>query len=285
MHQAIGSDLPILDTLSSLQLQIGPALFSYIFGSWSQLSDQGPIPSGAPFPAYPKAEAPLDLSSIATPEGQGTIGAVQPLCLTGNDAKQIQKDVAKYHDAASNRMLVPPVWNLPADYKTGSYFKGGLDRTCATTTQAAIAAWCTWIRWNMPGPLGVNPYAKVPEWNGSPVPMLITQGTDDTVIHCVASGTATPVPSECTSIALYNSLSTAAFCPAGAKSGHLELDLARKLPLKSPASHFSIPGQIAAAGESKSKQDLVFTGSRLQRFMTGVFAGTLSPGCMVGFIN
>ena len=126
MHQNIGLDLPA----QSLQMQIGPALFAYIFGSWNQLS-QGRAPTAAArFPAFPVADAPLALNSVVTTQGAGTVSTVQPMCLTGSAAKGVQKAVADYYDAQANQMLIPPVWNLPADYKSGDYFKGGLDQTC-----------------------------------------------------------------------------------------------------------------------------------------------------------
>ena len=55
--------------------------------------------------------------------------------------------VGPYRDAKTNRMLVPPVWNLPADYTVGQYFLGGTDETCATSAQT-LGGWCDWIRWN-----------------------------------------------------------------------------------------------------------------------------------------
>ncbi|HEY4994619.1 MAG TPA: hypothetical protein VII33_21310, partial [Nakamurella sp.] len=266
-------DLPV----ESLQMQIGPALFSHIFGSWQQLSAGTAPAATAGFPAFPAASSALDLTSIVTvdPGAGTTVSTVQPMCLAGAAAKQVQQAVASYDNAATNQMLIPPVWNLPADYRTGQYFKGGLDRTCAAAVDPAadadVAKWCDWMRWNLPGPLSVNPYPKVPSVAGVPVPLLIAQGMDDNVIHCIAPGGSSddtvPGPADCMSRALFDSLSAAAYCPPGATSAHLELDTFRKIDLESPSTHFSVPGQISAKGGSRSSTDLVFDGSPLQQFM------------------
>jgi len=285
MHQNIGLDLPA----QSLQMQIGPALFAYIFGSWNQLS-QGPGPSTtAMFPAFPADAAPLALNSVVTTTpGSGTVSTVQPMCLTGAGAKEVQKAVAPYYDARANQMLIPPVWNLPASYRAGQYVKGGLDDTCLSTTTAAVAQWCDWMRWNLPGPLGANPFPKAPLVAGTAVPLLIAQGSDDDIIHCVApDGLPTsevPGPADCMSRALYDSL-TAVYCPDGTARAHLEFDTFRKVELRSPGTHFSIPGQISAKGRSTSSADLVFEGSPLQQFMTSAFDGSTTAGCTTTVLN
>ena len=127
--------------------------------------------------------------------------------------------MTSYNDAKTNQMLVASVWNLPAGYKTGQYFKGSLDQTCASTTNTAVARWCAWMRWNMPGPLGTSPFPKAPLVAGHPVPLLIAQGSNDDIIHCIApNGTpnaTVPGPADCMSRALYDSLASAAYCPTG----------------------------------------------------------------------
>ena len=50
---------------------------------------------------------------------------------------------------------------------------------------------------------------------------------------------------------LYDSLATA-YCPAGATTAQLTLDTFRKIELRSPGTHFSVPGQISAKGHSTS---------------------------------
>jgi hypothetical protein len=61
--------------------------------------------------------------------------------------------------------------------------------------------------------------------------------------------------------------------------------MVRKNGLQSPASHFSIPGEISAKGLTKSTNDLVFEGSPLQKFMTAAFAKTTTVGCTMGIVN
>jgi Secretory lipase len=303
MHQNVGLDLPV----ASLQMRVGPALFSYIFGSWNQLSN-GPAPRvGAKFPAFPAGAAKLALGAMVTPRpGSGTVATVQPLCLAGTGAKQIQVAVAPYGDDKTNQMLVPSVWNLPAGYKTGQYFKGGLDRTCArnTNTNTAVGRWCAWMRWNMPGPLGTSPFPRAPLIAGRPVPLLIAplliaplliaplliaQGANDDVIHCIAPGgtpnATVPDPADCMSRALYDSLASAPHCPAGARAGHLEFDIVRKVDLQSPGTHLSIAGEISAKGLSRSASDLVFDGSPPQQFITSAFDRSAPAGCSARVVN
>jgi hypothetical protein len=186
-------------------------------------------------------------------------------------------------------MLVPVLWNLPADYTKGQYFKAAFDTTCATTSDTGIQAWCTWMTWNLPGPLGTNPFPKAPSVDGQLVPLFISQGTDDNIVHCISPQgtlmTSPPQASDCTSRAIYDALSSATYCPAGEAKGHLELNMVRKNGLQSPASHFGIPGEISAKGLTKSSSDLVFEGSPLQKFMTAAFDKTTTSGCAMGIVN
>lgn len=258
-----------------LALPIGPVLFSYIFGSWSQFSAGTSPRAGSATPVGPPTGA-LDLSKIVTAEGAGTVAKVQPLCLGATDGIALALAVGPYRDAKTNRMLVPPVWNLPTNYTVGEYFVGGTDETCATAPQT-LGGWCEWILWNMPGPLGVNPFPKVPTSGGRPVPLLIAQGTSDTVIHCVAPtdlpSDAVPSTADCTSTALFDALE-AEYCPAEGDTTNLALRQFRVAP-GSPADHFSIPGQMAA----RSPSDLSYEGSPSQEFVQGAFSGDLPDTC------
>lgn len=283
--------------IPALELQVGPALFSYIFGSWTTLSARGTPSSDAATPAFPPEDANLDLRAVTTEEGATTVAQLASLC-TVSDAKRVQGIVAPYRNAGVHKLLVPDLWNLPKDYSEGEYFKGGVDRACAEAAtpageeaDAGLAAWCRWIRWNLPGPNGDNPFPKVPERDGRPVPMLIGQGMDDVVIHCQpadgADDTVVPAAADCMSVALFDSLRDAedGYCPAGEDRGHLELALFRKDGAASPAGHLTIPGQISAVGSSKSSADLTFTGSPLEKFMSGAFDGTLPDGCNARVLN
>jgi hypothetical protein len=63
------------------------------------------------------------------------------------------------------------------------------------------------------------------------------------------------------------------------------MDVLRKEAFRSPATHLSLPGQIASASQRKDKSGLRFAGSRLQRFMDGAFDGTLAAGCRAQVVN
>jgi hypothetical protein len=286
MHEFIQL-LPI--SLSLFEVQFGAALFSYIFGSWTSFSHLSTPSPDAEFPAYPLEAADLDLSVAATETGSTTIAQVMALCVAGPEGKTVKQLTSKYHDAASNRMLTEDLWNLPDDYRPGQYFKGGTDRTCGTTTDPEMEKWCTWIRWNIPGPTGVHPFPTHPSVDGKPVPVLIAQGMDDDVIHCQVpdGGDASVVPaaSDCMSTALFDALSADAYCPASGDEGYLRLSLFRPDGAASPATHLSIPGQIAAKGSSTSAADLSFVGSPLERFFTEAMAGTLGVGCRAEVMN
>lgn len=304
MHQSI-SIIPL--PIEQLQLAVGPALFSYIFGSWASFSaaassatsastgsnasmgsngSTGSTGSSAVTPAAPDT-GPLQLDAVATAEGQDTINEVMPLCLAGPGATQIKQAVSQYYNAGTHQMLVPELWNLPADYSEGEYFPGGVDRACATTSEGPLADWCSWIRWNIPGPLGENPFPKVPTDRGRPVPVLIAQGTADTVVHCVApdglpDDAVAPV-ADCTSTALYESMEPT-YCPASGGTGSLELIQFRQ-GRNSPASHLSVPGQMAARNPGRSAADLTFDGSRSQQFISAAFDGTTEAGCRTSVAN
>ncbi|CAN5593333.1 hypothetical protein BH10ACT7_BH10ACT7_24120 [soil metagenome] len=283
MHKNIGLDLPI----KQVQMQIGPALFSYIFGSWDALGEGRPPAADAAFPAFPTSVPPVDLASIATADpGAQTVKTVQALCLKQSQAKLVQAAVELYDDAATNQMLVPELWNLPEPYTVGEFFKGGLDTTCATTEDAALAAWCEWMVWNLPGPLGSNPYPKAPIVDSQPVPLFIAQGTNDDIIHCQppAGSTGVPDAANCMSRALYDSLASGVYCPIDQAAGYLGLVGVQQVGLDgivSPATHFSIPGEISARAITEDARDLVFEGSPLQKFVSAAFDGALEPGCSV----
>jgi len=282
MHQSI----PLLKLpIPSLELQIGPALFSYIFGSWSQFSATRSPASGSVTPAGPDTGA-LPLDAVATPEGQATVAAIMPLCFLSSDATKVKQAAAPYRNAGINQMLVPELWNLPPDYSVGEYFRGGVDQTCATNP-ASLRGWCEWILWNMPGPLGDNPFPKAPTSGGRIVPLLIAQGTNDTVIHCVAPddlpSAEVPSVADCTSRALYESL-VEEYCPPEGVRGSMQLRVFRKGP-NSPADHLSVPGQMAARKLDRSSEDLTYEGSPSHAFVEAAFDGSLGEGCSAEVLN
>lgn len=286
MHKSIEIfGLPI----AALEMQIGPALFSYIFGSWAEFSARGTPEESAATPAFPTGAGDLDLSAVATPQGTETIAAVSALCLGGDDAGEVKKLTDPYRNAAKAKMLTESFWNLPGDYSDGEFFHGGVDRTCARTSDGGTRSWCDWIRWNVPGPLGDNPYPKAPTRDGSTVPMLIAQGGADQVIHCIPTGEDTDgdrvaSPKDCMSVALYESLRDSQYCPPGANPGsRLQLSVFRPDGSGSPGTHLSIPGQIAS--EPGQTDNLSFAGSPLDEFMTASLDRSLDPGCTAEVLN
>ncbi len=283
MHQEYETiGLPI----KALELEIGPALAGYIFASWARFSDNNlsrPQNPNAKTPAAPQTDSPLALAAIATAQGKQTINEVIELCLSASDGANMKKAVSPYVDAQTNQLLVPELWNLPTDYKKGQYFKAGFDKTCVTTTDPEKTDWCNWLRWNLPGPNGTNPYPKVPIFEGAPVPTAIGQGMNDTIIHCVNTGSI-PAAKDCMSVALFESLRPS-YCPDGQPEHYLRLDLYEKRPVRSPATHLSLPGQMAARGTSWSKADLTFDGSAWQKFLLNAFDENLSASCEVLIAN
>jgi len=90
--------------------------------------------------------------------------------------------------------------------------------------------------------------------------------------------------------ALYDSLESEVYCPAGANQGHLEFDVFRKVWLRSPA-HTSASRARSRREDSRNRRATStsrnlalqgishFKGSRVERFITGSFDHTLKPGC------
>ncbi|MFZ4518132.1 MAG: lipase family protein [Microthrixaceae bacterium] len=275
--------------IPGLEVQVGPVLLSYIFGSWSRYAAGGSPSPGARFPSYPAGDRDLRLGAVTTAEGRSTVNSIMGLCLGGSDATEVKQLTDPYRDAATNKMLVPALWNLPADYEAGQYFRGGVDRACATGDVAGLTDWCRWIRWNLPGPVADNPYPKWPQRGGRPVPMLLAQGTADTIIHCVApDGLAddeVPGASDCMTTALYDALHDTAYCPKGENRASLTYLTFRAQTLVSPATHLSLPGQLSARSLGKSAEDLSFTGSPLEQWVQSAFDGTLRSGCEARVLN
>jgi hypothetical protein len=280
---------PLVFDLKPLGIQIGPVLLSYLLASWTQLSEQKVPGDGAKFPAYPPGQAPLDMRALATAQGEATAGEVAPLC-PQRQALKVKDATSKYRDAKKYQGLIPPAWNLPDDYVVGEYFKGGIDKLCATTETASIVAWCDWVRYNLPGPLGTNPFDKVAAHDGVPVPVLISQGTNDQVVYCVNpeghSDLEVTPPSDCMSRALYDTLAAEAYCPGGTAQGHLQLDLWRRIKFQDPSGHLEIAGQAASFSQKKRpSSELRFAGSRTENFISHALARDLEPGCTAAVVN
>lgn len=278
----------------SAQIAIGPALFSYVLPNWQQLSLRTPAP-GARFPAVPATGA-LDMADMLASQADSPPGAefwgldtapkVAALCLgklTAAEAGAIAIDVAPYLQPAKAYFFVPQIWGTP---ETG-YKVGQLDKTCATTTDAGIRAWCRWLRFNQPGPNGQNPFDKVPRNDRGLVPVYVMQGMDDDIIHCINSGATVPAPQDCLARQYVDSMRPA-YCPRfGAAGGSLQFGVWPKqtgAPYFRPSNHMTIPGQVATATNARGGIDsgLSFRGSPLHDFFDAAFndPGDLPSGCV-----
>ncbi|MGL4306323.1 MAG: hypothetical protein ACRCSF_09215, partial [Mycobacteriaceae bacterium] len=99
-----------------------------------------------------------------------------------------------------------------------------------------------------------------------------------------SSAAQVPSAADCMSTALYEDFKSA-YCPSEQPNGYLALDTFKKVELSSPASHMSIPGQMAAFNPTPEGKNLRFQGSRVEEFMTGAFNGTLIPSCTAKVVN
>src|SRR5690606_31363029 len=86
---------------------------------------------------------------------------------------------------------------------------GNFDEVCAGDPDSALASWCEWARFNLPGPRGTSPFPGLPRRGGALAPVLLANGSNDVVVHCVATpatSDALPTGDECMSAALYAAL-------------------------------------------------------------------------------
>jgi hypothetical protein len=160
---------------------------------------------------------------------------------------------------------------------------GNFDGICAGDPSPAMAAWCEWSRFNLPGPRGGSPLPRLPRRGEALAPVLIATGSNDAVVHCVAPSSAPdalPSGNDCVSAALYAAMAED-YCPGGAAQGHLTLSVWHREAGVIEASHGDIPGILATADFSTPR----YQGSPLERFITAAFEGTLTPGCSATVVN
>lgn len=297
-----GSHLGDLDMhnavpFGAINLAIGPALFSYVLPNWAQLSTQTPA-AGAKFPARPGSGA-LDMSwMLATKTaalnnaGMDTAPLMAQQCLgKSGDLGTIYLIVRPYiNNPVKNFFFVEEIWGRASE----DYKKGYLDYTCATTSDAGIKSWCRWLRYNMPGPNGTNPFDKIPRNENGPVPMYLMQGMGDDIIYCMgeANSEVPPDKTSCLARQFFQS-NRPAYCPTrGQARGSLQLDLFAVRTSdgwKHPSTHLSLPGQVASNPALKGgnpdvnvpNPDLDFADSPLHTFMDAAFhnPSALPQGC------
>ncbi|HEU5433050.1 MAG TPA: hypothetical protein VFU81_15390 [Thermomicrobiales bacterium] len=251
-------------------IPVGPFFLSYLFGAWSHSAGRGPAKATA-MPAYPDV-GPLALSALVTPAGIDTLDQMTQICWA--DGAPVADLAAPF---ATQAYLLPAVGDGP---KIDGAQHGKFDATCAGDPPPAIARWCDWLRYNLPGPLGKHRLAKVPRRDGKLAPIMIAVGSNDDVVRCVTRPEDAAVPSarDCPAAALYDAL-RAEYCPDGGAQGYLAFDVWTPRPGITAADHSDITGLVAASVDGPA-----FAGSPLQRFMQAAFAGTLQPGCAAGVV-
>lgn len=254
-------------------IPVAPFFISYLVGTWAQLSASG-LPDASQMPAFPDV-GELDMTALVMPDALQTVANVNGICWADGD-----KLVEYTSPYTTTPFLQPDIANGPV---IGSLQHGNLGLLCSGNPDPELAKWCAWLRYNLPGPLGDHPLAKLPRRGDALVPVLITQGSGDTVVHCVApEGTERDLPSasDCMSVALYEAMQ-AEYCPASGDQGMLSLRVWRSEAGVTDGSHSAITALPGAA----SLTDPAFTESMLQQFFEDAFAGTLTPGCSAEVVN
>lgn len=255
-----------------------PMFLSYVVKAWQHWS-AGPAPDPAEMPAFPGTGV-LDASAMVTPAG-----AVAMDRMTENGGR-CWADGAVVAEVALSFTDTPFLQPVFSDGEmVGDLRHGNFDAACAdaATQDPAVAAWCAWIRYQNPGPLGANDLPKLPMQDGELVPLLITHGADDAIVHCVttaAGADGLPEPPDCVSVRLYETLA-AEYCPNGEAKSALTLAIWNPQEGITVADHSDITG-LAAAADGTAPDALRFEGSPLERFLTAAFDGAVEPGCTAG---
>jgi hypothetical protein len=254
-------------------IPVAPFFVSYLVGTWAQLSTSG-VPDAAQMPAFPDM-GELDMTALVMPDALQTVADVNGICWADGD-----KLVEYTSPYSTTPFLQPAFSDGPV---MGALQHGNLGVMCSGNPDPEQAKWCAWLRYNLPGPLGEHPMAKLPRRGDALVPVLLTHGSGDTVVHCVApEGTENDLPaaSDCMSVALYESMQ-AEYCPAAGDQGQLSLRIWRPETGVTDGSHSA----ITALPGTASVTEPTFTGSMLQQFFEEAFDGKLTPGCSAEVVN
>lgn len=235
---------------------IGVALFSYVTASWSQVED---ATAGA-FPFGPTDS--ISFTDVLTTNGQSTAPTIAGLCLNVQGGSAMYAAALPYLRPNTYRFFAPPFGGT----QVGGNWVGGIDSTCANPGQFSqgVQDWCSWLQFNMPGPYGENPYAKLPRDNdGRKVPTYLAQGRTDRIIWCVdVQGRVQGA--NCLTDQYFHSLKDA-YCDG---TGYLEVDYFPGV------THLSVPGAAAT-----NPDDGTYNGSPLDKFIRGAMKGNLTPMC------
>jgi hypothetical protein len=258
----------------STPIPVAPFFLSYLVGTWAQFSASG-TPAPDQMPAFPPDLGELDMTAIVMPDALQTVADVSDICWA--DGEKVVEYTSPY---LTTPFLQPAISDGPV---MGDLQHGNLGITCAGDPDPEQAKWCAWLRYNLPGPLGEHAMAKLPRRGDALVPVLLTQGSGDTVVHCVATeGTENDLPSasDCMSVALYEAMQ-AEYCPESGEHGMLSLRIWRPQAGVTDGSHSA----ITALPGTSSLTDPAFTGSMLQQFFQDAFDGKLTPGCSAEVVN
>ncbi len=268
-EDALGSGM--LDWLVHTKMQLTgqpqpiplvPFFMSYLVGAWASHANSG-VPDSAQMPAFP-VMGTLELNALVTPAGIDTLSRMTQACWA--DGALVAELALPFADAP---FLVPELND--GEVIDGAQH-GNFDRYFSSgEVSPDLATWRAWIQYNDPGPHGVHPFSKVPMQDGVPVPILISAGANDGVVHSVAADPERlPTAKESMPMALFEALREV-YEQDGTAATHLSLVIWRPQDGVTIADHSDVTGLIAAAGEDNPR----FHGSPLEHFMLGAFAGSL----------
>mgnify|MGYP003337812566 CR=1 FL=1 len=235
---------------------IGVALFSFVTASWSKVQNG----TAGQFPVAPTNK--ISHLLVLTADGNVTAPVVAANCLNLKGLLPVYVTVRPYLKPDTTRFFAEPFGGS----SNGGVWTGGIDATCASPKKysQAVQDWCAWLQYNMPGPYGVNNFAKLPLDNkGNKVPILLAQGLDDRIIWCVDTQGQVQ-GANCLTDQFFHSLKPG-YCDG---SGYLN---AAYFP---GVSHLGIPAAIATKPNTTT-----YNGSPLDLFMHGAMKGNLAPGC------
>jgi len=259
-------------TGQSETISLAPFIMSYLMGTWTEFA-LGGAPDPNQMPAFP-VEGTLALESILPDASIETVQQMTQVCWV--DGEAVAELVAPYSDS-------PFLLSEVSDGEVVDGFQhGNFDRYFSSSdVDSQLAVWRSWILYSNPGPLGVHPFSKLPLRDGMPVPVLISAGSNDGVVHCVSPDPdRLPTAREGAPVALFDALRSV-YEKDGEVAAHLSLLIWKPEDGVTTADHSDITGLIGAAGAN----ELRFHGSPLESFMKGAFEGTLPAEVTANIVN
>ena len=251
-------DMYNFDPGLGVKIPIGAVLFSYVMASWSQVTNAnaGILPFGPTLN--------VNYEDVLTFAGENTAPKVSANCLSGTDLLNILGETKSYQYPALYKFFAQPF----AGGKVNGTWTGAIDTTCNNPGKYKVAVqdWCRWLQFNMPGPYGVNDYAKYPLNNaGAKVPMYLAQGRDDQIMWCVDASGAVSAPN-CLTAQYYGSIDDS-YC---ASKNYVNAQYFANV------GHMQVPSAAATNPNTGKYQN-----SPLDNFITGAMNGSLPGTCSV----